>query len=78
MLYDLFFKKILVFDVQIMLWQLNMDQLSSHSYEATPRNSTSNEQNQNMENILDTSVMVDPRKSVYYKPRPEDYDVEDS
>lgn len=61
-----------------MLWQLNMDQLASNSYEAAPRSSTDNEQNHNMENILDTSVMVDPRKSVYYKPRPEDYDVDDA
>lgn len=59
-----------------MLWQLNMEELTSNSYEATPTHSTENKQNQNMENILDTSVMVDPRKSVYYKSRPEEYDVE--
>lgn len=33
------------------------------------------ENDRNLENILDTSVMIDPRKTTHYKFRPEDYDI---
>lgn len=33
------------------------------------------ENDHNLENILDTSIMIDPRKSNHYKYRPEDFDI---
>lgn len=54
-----------------------MDEMLSNSNDSAMGKSVENEQNQNFNNILDTSVMVDPRKSVYFKPRPEDYDIEE-
>lgn len=56
-----------------MLWQLNMD-AENLSDVSTQR---SMENDRNLENILDTSVMIDPRKSHHYKRRPEDFDIED-
>lgn len=54
-----------------------MEEIANQSSDSAVGNSIENEQNQNFENILDTSIMVDPRKSIYYKPRPEDYDIEE-
>lgn len=56
-----------------MLWNLNMEVLNHSDLAAT----RSMENDHNLENILDTSVMVDPRKSLHYKHRPEDFEIED-
>lgn len=60
-----------------MLWKLNMEQALASSFDSAVGKSVENEQNQHFNNILDTSVMVDPRKSAYFKPRPEEYDIEE-
>lgn len=49
-----------------------MDILNGSDLSAAQR---SIENDRNLENILDTSVMIDPRKSVHYKYRPEEYDI---
>lgn len=54
-----------------------MENILSNSFDSAMGKSLENEQNQNFNNILDTSVMVDPRKSTYFKPRPEEYDIEE-
>lgn len=33
------------------------------------------ENDHNLENILDTSIMIDPRKTNHYKYRPDDFDI---
>lgn len=55
-----------------MLWKLNMDILNGSDLSAAQR---SIENDRNLENILDTSVMIDPRKSLHYKYRSEEYDI---
>lgn len=54
-----------------MLWKLNMDILDTS--EASTQRSI--EKDRNLENIMDTSIMIDPRKSLHYECRPDDYDV---
>lgn len=54
-----------------MLWKLNMDILDTS--EASTQRSIENDRN--LENIMDTSIMIDPRKSLHYKYRPDDYDI---
>lgn len=54
-----------------MLWKLNID--VANVSEASSQRSTENDRN--FENILDTSVMIDPRKSHHHKYRPEEYDI---
>lgn len=49
-----------------------MDVLNASDVSSAQR---SIENDRNFENILDTSVMIDPRKSTHYKYRPEDYDI---
>lgn len=56
-----------------MLWKLNMEILNDS--DVTTRQSMENDHN--LENILDTSVMIDPRKSLHYKYRPEDFEIEE-
>lgn len=56
-----------------MLWKLNMDVVND--IDQTGRRSMENDHN--LENILDTSVMIDPRKSHHYKYRPDDFEIED-
>lgn len=58
-----------------MLWKLNLDIWNTSSVSSQQQRSIENDHN--LANILDTSVMVDPRKSVYHKYRPEDYDIEE-
>lgn len=55
-----------------MLWKLNMDVLNTSDFSSAQR---SMENDRNLENILDTSVMIDPRKSIHFKYRPEEYDI---
>lgn len=55
-----------------MLWKLNMDIMNGSDFSSAHG---SIENDRNMENILDTSIMIDPRKSTHYKYRPEDYDI---
>lgn len=55
-----------------MLWKLNMEILNGSDMSSAQQSS---ENDRNFENILDTSVMIDPRKSVHYKYRPEEYDI---
>lgn len=57
-----------------MLWKLNVDILNASDVSSTTQR-TSMENDRNLENILDTSIMVDPRKSQHYKYRPEEYDI---
>lgn len=57
-----------------MLWKLNLDTWNTSEVSSQQR---SIENDQNLGNILDTSVMVDPRKSMHHKYRPEDYDIEE-
>lgn len=54
-----------------MLWKLNID--VSNISEASSQRSIENDRN--FENILDTSVMIDPRKSQHHKYRSEEYDI---
>lgn len=54
-----------------MLWKLNMD--AANASDGSMQRSTENDRN--LENILDTSVMIDPRKSHHYKYRAEEYDI---
>lgn len=54
-----------------MLWKLNMDVANT----SNASNHRSMENDRNLENIMDTSVMIDPRKAKHYKYRPEDYDI---
>lgn len=49
-----------------------MDVLNTSDFSSAQR---SMENDRNLENILDTSVMIDPRKSMHYKYRPDDYDI---
>lgn len=60
-----------VFFLQIMLWKLNLDVVNTS--EVSSQRSMENDRN--FENILDTSVMIDPRKSQHHKYRPEEYDI---
>ncbi|XP_031620731.1 POC1 centriolar protein homolog [Contarinia nasturtii] len=59
-------------DKQIMLWSLNMDIINDNDISSAQR---SIENDRNMGNILDTSVMIDPRKTTHYKFCPDDYDI---
>lgn len=45
-----------------MVWKLNMEEQLSVAANGTPRYSLDNDENENQENILDQSIMVDPRK----------------
>lgn len=57
-----------------MIWKLNMELLNCSDASSQQK---SIENDHNLENILDTSVMIDPRKSIHHKYRPEDYDIEE-
>lgn len=51
-----------VFNSKIMVWKLNMEDQLAIGADAGPRYSLDNDENVNQENMLDESIMVDPRK----------------
>lgn len=55
-----------------------MTEMLSNSIDSAVGNSIDNEnQNPNLNNIHDTSIMVDPRKSIFFKPKPEEYEIDE-
>lgn len=61
-----------------MLWKLNMDPMATNLFDSTRNYNPKNDKNTNFENILDTSIMIDPRKSMYFKTTPEDFEIENA